>query len=189
MESVRTFIAFDTPQAIHGDINKLQQLLKETGADVTWESHEKFHVTIKFLGDVNSSMIDPLIERIQQTAERSPRFEVRYTDLGCFPDKHHPKIIWIGCENNDGKLDFLKKSLDKGLIPLGFQIEHKPFKPHVTLGRVKSERNISHLLSMLEKLTFEPRIATIGEIIVMKSVLHPLGANYSILKSIQLPPS
>ena len=99
-----------------------------------------------------------------------------------------PRVLWIGCENPDGRLLPLKNALDSGLLPEGFEVEDRPFHPHVTLGRVKSLRGKNDLTPMLEKLTLEPRVATVAEIIVMKSTLKPQGAVYTVLKNIRLQP-
>ncbi len=167
---------------------KLQQKLKEATADVRWESPSKFHATIKFLGDTDESTIPRLVQRIDGVARRHAPFRVTYENLGAFPGRDHPRVIWIGCQNADGTLESVKKQLDGELAELGFEIEQRPFHPHVTMGRVKSEKGIQHLLSMMENLTFEPRTATIGGLVLLKSVLSPQGAEYSLLRSIQFSP-
>ena len=60
MASVRTFIAFNTPEAIRESITAFQSELRNSGADVRWESSDKFHVTIKFLGNVDESQLPGL---------------------------------------------------------------------------------------------------------------------------------
>ncbi len=95
-------------------------------------------------------------------------------------------MIWIRCETSDDKLHRLKNALDTTLIPFGFEVEQRQFHPHITLGRVKSSRRLNHLTPVLEKLTFEPRMGTVHEVLVMKSLLRPQGAEYTVLKSIHL---
>ncbi len=186
MPAIRTFIALDTPEVIRGEIQTLQAELKKSGADVKWESLQKFHATIKFLGDVQEMMMDRLLQRIRQAVAASPCFEVVFESLGCFPNIHNPRVIWVGCHNADGTLGALKSRLDADLIPLGFEAEDRAFHPHITLGRVKSSGGIRNLTPMLEKLTFQPRNAAITEILVMKSVLKREGSEYSIIESIPL---
>ena len=186
MTSIRTFIAFDTPNPIREKILSLQSELKKANADVKWEPQEKFHATIKFLGNVNESILPDVIAKVQSVVVNSSAFDVTYQTLGSFPDKNNPRVIWIGCENPDGKLQSMKKNLDSELLTFGFEIEKRSFHPHITLGRVKSSRGIKHLTPMLEKLTFEPHEARIHGILVMKSTLKPQGSVYEILKEIQL---
>jgi 2'-5' RNA ligase len=115
-------------------------------------------------------------------------FDVVFEKLGAFPDPRHPRVVWVGCRDVSGALGTFKGRLDEALTPLGFEKEERPFKPHVTLGRAKSPRGLPNLLSLMENLTFEPRSASIDGIVVLKSVLHSQGADYSLLHSIQLPP-
>jgi RNA 2',3'-cyclic 3'-phosphodiesterase len=186
MNSIRTFIAFDTPPDLKTAMQEVQKQLQSSHVDVRWESMDKFHVTIKFLGDVTQALLPKIIEECTVMIEASPQFEVRYQTLGCFPNKKQPRIIWIGCENSDGKLESLKNRLDTVLTPLGFEVEQRKFHPHITLGRVKSFSNLNNLLPMLENLTFEPRQVPIHHIELMKSTLRPEGSIYTIIKQIEL---
>jgi len=186
MASIRTFIAFDTPQNIRREMSLLQDKLKQSHTDVKWESSDKFHATIKFLGNVEETNLSNVISTCEQTLLNKSSFTVTYQTLGCFPNKKHPKVIWIGCENTDGKLLELKNDLDRNLQHLGFEIESRTFHPHITLGRVKSEKHLHDLLPMLENLTFQREAAVIQEILIMKSILKPEGSEYSVIKAIHL---
>lgn len=186
MASIRTFIAFDTPDSIRQKIAALQAELKAARADVKWEMQEKFHATIKFLGNVDEAILPNVIATIEKTVQPFHSFEVVYFSLGAFPTKKRPRVIWIGCKNASGELQRMKEALDQSLLQYGFEIEDRAFHPHVTLGRVKSPRGLHDLTPMLEKRTFEPEPATIGGILVMKSVLTPQGAEYSVLKTVAL---
>jgi RNA 2',3'-cyclic 3'-phosphodiesterase len=186
MNSIRSFISFDTPTDVKAAMREVQKQLQTSSVDVRWESIEKFHVTVKFLGDVTSALLPKIIDECTMIIEASPQFEVRYQALGCFPNKKQPRILWIGCENSDGKLEALKNRLDAILAPLGFEVEQRKFHPHITLGRVKSFSNLNNLLPMLENLTFEPQQVAIQYIELMKSTLRPEGSVYSIIKRIEL---
>ena len=186
METVRTFISFETPEDIKMKMIQAQHVLKKARTHVKWDPPEKFHVTIKFLGDVDGAILPSLISRIEEISDPYSAFPVAYQVVGAFPNLKNPRVIWIGCQNPEGTLLSLKTSLEEDLIPFGFELEKRPFHAHVTLGRVKGSKYLSDLTPMLEKLTFEPKNATITEIHVMKSVLKPEGSEYTVLKAIQL---
>jgi len=173
MASLRTFIAFETPEAIRQSITAFQSELKKSGADVRWEPPDKFHVTIKFLGNVEESRLPELTRQIQSVCENDRSFKVWYRGAGGFPDLKHPRVIWLGCENEDGVLANIKSALDTVLLPHGFEIEDRPFRPHVTLGRIRSPKGLHYLTPKLENLTFEPLMGTIFEVLIVKSVLRP----------------
>jgi len=188
MPSVRTFIAFDTPPSLKEEISKIQTVLKESRADVRWESGSKFHVTIKFLGDVDEKILPGVIGCVREVSYRYHPFPVMYGGLGAFPDKIRPRVLWIGCTNSDKQLLSMKNELDRSLSVHGFGIEDRQFRPHVTLGRVKSQSGLKNLIRMLENVNFEPREVSISDIIVVKSTLKPGGSEYSTLASMLLQP-
>ena len=186
MAFIRTFIAFDTPPIIKNEMSALQDKLKKSNADVKWEPSDKFHATIKFLGNVDEGMLPKVISSCESALNNLSAAEVVFQSLGCFPNNKHPRVIWIGCENSDGRLQLMKAALDQSLLTYGFEIEDRAFHPHITLGRVKIMGGINNLTPMLENLTFEPRRAIINEILIMKSILKPAGSEYSVLKTITL---
>ncbi len=186
MSVIRTFIAFDTPDKIRREMSMVQSQLKQSNADVKWESENKFHATIKFLGDVDESSLPSLLSSIESAVRKHSLFEISYQSVGAFPDIGHPKVVWIGCENPDGILKNIKNELDIKLQLLGFEIEKRGFHPHITLGRIKGDRGIKNLTSLLEKITFQPHSAKVSEVVVMKSVLRPEGSEYSVIQSIAL---
>jgi len=186
MTSIRTFIAFDTPERIKKKMSEIQTELKKSNADIKWEDGNKFHTTIKFLGDVDETILPQIIGVTEQAIAGIKRFDVAYSSLGCFPNKRRPRVIWIGCENAGGTVNKLKGLLDQSLQPVGFEVDDRAFHPHITLGRVRTQNGVQNLISMLESLTFEPQGAIITDIAVMKSVLRHGGSEYTILKSIKL---
>lgn len=186
MGMIRSFIAFETPDHVRRIVREIQQQLQQAKADVRWETEEKFHVTIKFLGDVNENKLPQIISQIEETVTKYPIYNVKYEKLGFFPNKHSPRVIWIGCTNPDTTLISIKEELEENLINYGFESEKRKFTPHITLGRIKSLKNINNLISTSEKINFEPMTAYITHITVMRSVLEPQGSQYSILKKIPL---
>ena len=183
---IRTFIALETPPAIRASISEVLTALREADAEVRWEAPEKFHVTVKFLGDVDERKLPTIIAKIEQTVSTISPFEMAYSEIGMFPDRQHPRIIWIGCQNPDRRLSRLKNVLDSSLEPLGFRVEARAFHPHITVGRITGEKGKKDLLSILENLTFEPRSTMVEEVVVMKSMLKPHGSEYSRLISVPL---
>lgn len=183
---LRSFVAIDTPEAVRRIMLDVQSKLKVSGADVKWEGPEKFHATIKFLGNVEENLLTSVVNTIEQSVKNFPAFEVTYNHVGCFPSVKRPRVIWIGCENTDGTLLRIQDTLEQALLPLGFEREERAFHPHVTLGRTKSAKSLNNLISILESFTFEPRTFTCNEILLMKSMLKPEGSEYTRLHSFAL---
>ena len=186
MPGIRTFIAFDTPLSIKKEILQAQLLLKESRADVKWEAENKFHVTIKFLGNVGENTLPDILSTVKNAVTRHNQFSVIYQTIGAFPNKNRPRVLWVGCTNSDHKLMEIKNNLDYVLTPYGFEIEDRQFNPHVTLGRIKSPSGIKNLIQKLENVTFQPRQVSITEILVVKSILKSSGSEYTTLLTIPL---
>lgn len=184
--SVRSFVALDTPEAVRIAILDVQSRLKLSGADVRWEPPEKFHATIKFLGNVDEALLPAVVMAIQQSLKSFHAFEVAYTHLGCFPSMKRPRIIWAGCANIDGTLRRTKEALDHALLTYGFEEEERDFHPHITLGRVRNPKALKNLIPTMESLTFEPHPFRCGEILLMKSTLKAQGSEYSRIYSFSL---
>lgn len=187
MAPIRTFIAFTPPSNVREEIFHFLEKLNTSKADVKWETIDKLHVTMTFLGNVDEANLRNVIAHIKNCCASSRTFPVTYSKLGTFPHKKHPKVVWLGCEEPTGTLYSLKQQIDRALAPLGFTPEDRRFHPHITFGRVRGEKGIVNLLSIMENLIIEPRTATVEKILVMKSELHREGAAYSIIESIQLP--
>jgi RNA 2',3'-cyclic 3'-phosphodiesterase len=183
---MRTFIAIDTPQPIKDRISEIQSELRKSGADVKWEGQNKFHITIKFLGEVQESMIDNVISSLRNVSTNFSPFSLQYADLGSFPNFKNPKVIWIGCKDISLSLLKIRQSLDKDLQKLGFDTEEREFHPHITLGRVRSDNQIKDLIPIIENLKFESEVTECREILVLKSILKSSGSEYSLLQSVIL---
>ena len=186
MSTIRTFIAFDTPETVRTKIARIQSELRKVTADIRWESQDKFHVTIKFLGDMEETVLPHVIEDIEEELKGSAPFSVTYTGIGAFPNNRSPHVIWAGCKNLDGKLLEIKHTLDGCLVLRGFPIDHRTFLPHITLGRVNSNRGLPDVQALMQTLQLKPHNATIREICVLKSELHPQGSVYTLLHKIGL---
>jgi 2'-5' RNA ligase len=186
MPSIRSFIAIETPPEVKADIVKVQEGLRTTNADVRWESIEKFHITLKFLGNVEEPRLNTLADRLQEALGAFAPFNITYQGVGCFPNQHHPRVVWIGAENEDGTLSRIQETIEEAAEQMGFQREERQFHPHITIGRVKGSKNLKALVSELGNASFAPHAAIIRDVLLMKSDLKSTGSVYSALRTYQL---
>lgn len=183
MTRLRLFFALDTPPTVRTPVATLLRTLQEARADVRWEPTSKLHATVRFLGDTDSQLLEPLSGTASSLASASPLPRILYRGVGAFPDTRHPRIVWIGMEDPEGTLHTLHRTLEQGLATLGIEPEKRAFHPHLTLGRVRGDRNLPHLIRLLENCTFESEPASLTELLLMKSDLHPSGSVYTILQA------
>jgi 2'-5' RNA ligase len=185
-QKIRTFIAIEIPASILEKISSFQNMLKMYNADVRWVRPESIHLTLKFLGDVEQKSIDRLNSAIQDASKRIDPFMVSICGAGTFPNDRRPRIIWVGVKEGIQKLELLVSNLEDCLSKLGFNKEEKRFRPHLTLGRVRSIHNINSTIEAMYSSEFKGGMFEASEIVLMKSDLKPTGAVYNILKKTKL---
>jgi RNA 2',3'-cyclic 3'-phosphodiesterase len=184
--ALRLFIAVETPPDVQAVIKETVDQLRSSNADVRWESADKWHCTIKFLGDTPRDRVAALSESLHRIAADTSPFSLVYRSLGCFPGKRDPRIIWAGIDSSDGAMGDLSGRVDEAMGLLGFEKENRPFHPHVTLGRVRGNRQIPELLTIMETVTFESQPVVINQIVLIRSDLRPTGSVYTVQESYSL---
>lgn len=186
MSALRLFIAVEIPPDIRSSMQGIISMLKQEHADVCWETWEKLHMTLKFLGKTEDRLVPALVESLETQVAEVSGFSLRYAGLGCFPHTREPRIIWVGADSAGGSLQCLAAAIDGATSALGFPAETRTFHAHVTIGRVKTQRGMKGLLRKMESITFESQPTTISDVALVKSDLTPNGSVYTILQRIPL---
>jgi 2'-5' RNA ligase len=186
MKGIRTFIGIFPPSHVQAAISNILLPLKPDAPAIRWEEQRKFHVTMKFLGNVMPEQLHQLRLFLGETIQSIHRFDIQLTTIGCFPAMHPPKIVWMGSsEDKNTPLAGCFNAVQHACISAGFKKEERPFHPHITLGRVKGKVS-ENLIKKIENTTFEPLQFLCSELLIMKSDLSPSGSAYSQLSSISL---
>ena len=185
MPGIRAFIALPAQSNIQQALAEIQTKLIATRTDVKWESQDKFHITLVFLGNVERSKLELLSATLATSVQQFPSFTITYESIGAFPNREKPRVVWIGTRSSQTVLDLQAKA-GRVCAEFGFPKEDRVFHPHITLGRVKETRNIVRLTEAIKTITFEPIEMLCSEIVLMQSELHPSGSMYTILKSLPL---
>ena len=187
MPSIRSFVAIELSPDIRAQIEKIQNELKGSAADVRWVRSGGIHLTLKFLGGIQEEKIPEIASVLTQCAAKTDSFNLTIRSLGAFPNATNPKVIWIGVEDESGRLLKAQQSIEKNLAAIGFKEEKRAFTPHLTLGRLKSPRGKRAVCRQLES-SGECSCGTLAvtEICLFKSDLKPSGAVYTKLKTFPL---
>ncbi len=179
MNMIRTFIAVELPARFLQEIEKLESELNTAGLKLV--KPELVHITMKFLGDINESDIEPITSALSQI--NCAPFEARIRGIGVFPKPAYIKVIWLGAKGN---FDALHNEVERVLLPFKFGKDHH-FSPHATLARVKELREKALLLEKIKKLeNIDLGTLNVGSIYLKKSTLMPQGPIYETLKEIKL---
>ena len=187
MSPIRSFIAIELPPDIKARIEDIQNGLKASAADVRWVRSEGMHLTLKFLGGIQEEMIPQIAGVLKECSAETGTFNLTVRSLGAFPNENNPKVIWIGVEDESGRLQTVQQAIEKGLEPVGFKSEKRAFTPHLTLGRLKTPQGKRAVIQQIEaSRQCDCGIFTVKEICLFQSDLKPSGAVYTKLKTFVL---
>jgi len=183
---IRAFIAIDLPDEVRIAIDDAQARLKQVhvGVKISWTKVENLHLTLQFLGSVEEASVEKIKSALQSVVVRHQPFEATVRGAGAFPDDHRPRVIWIGCDDTEGRLKALAGAVQASLRPLGFEPEQHEFTAHLTLGRIRAPRPdvaLTRALDSLKNMAFGAwRVEAIH---LFESQLRPEGSRYKKLSS------
>ena len=191
MEQVRCFVAIELPEGLRTELVRLQSQFKMAGqAPVKWVDPKGIHLTLKFLGGVETSLIQAVVDGLTRACQGIPPFHLQVSGTGLFPGPRQPRVVWVGLKGDVETVVRLQGQVEANLEPLGFPTEARSFTPHITLGRVRPEGDITDKRNLAERVVqarFEAATPLEVEAVsLMRSQLTPSGAIYSRLAEVKL---
>ncbi len=199
---IRAFLAVELDESLRAAIEQVQRELRdridrELGRDarIHWVRPESIHVTVKFLGGIEETLVDRIRQALGPALAETPRFTVPVGGVGVFPNRNGPRVLWIGCAGGTGQSDEgsrwrqVHQAVERALEPLGFAAEPKPFSPHLTLARVKDgERQVGKVLAQsgVFDRPLPCGILDVDAISLMRSELKLSGAEYNRIWQVKL---
>ena len=186
-ETWRTFIAIPLPAdwlcALSAVIG---QLASSTPPDaVRWSDPANIHLTLRFLGPTDPAAVPDIIAHLQQSVPGMPAPALSLSGLGTFPARRQPRIVWAGLAGDLELLAQLQYAAASAAVAIGWPAETRPFRPHLTLGRVRDRADANQHQSLLRAIattTIPP--ASIWHptaVRLYRSVLTPHGPIYTNL--------
>jgi 2'-5' RNA ligase len=178
---MRLFIAIEFPD----EIKKQLEGMRTDIPGSRWVPLEQIHLTLSFIGEVDDTMVD-LLTGALATIE-SPGFNLCFSGTGCFPDRHHPKVLWVGLEP-EPLLNSLAALVREAVMTCNIPQEERPFSPHITLARLKlpAPREVGAFLDRPQKQEFPP--VGVREFTLFQSLLTSRGAVHTPVKTFALSP-
>jgi len=184
---MRCFVAVPVADPVRRLIVEVQNALRRADADVTWVEEGNLHLTLKFLGDVSEEQVASLRDLCSAESARWPRIHLNYAGMGSFPERGTPRVVWAGCTGDVDKLAGLAAAVERHAETVGVPREGRPFVAHLTIGRVKSSRNVKRLQAAIENQAHVPLgKAEVAEFVLYQSTLTPEGPVYEPLAAFPL---
>jgi 2'-5' RNA ligase len=182
---VRTFIALVIPDAWKEFLGRVEGDLAARMTGLSWVKPENMHITVRFMGDLGEDGVRRAGEAARRGVTGHAIFRAGLGPPGAFPSLKRPRVLWTGLQEGAEAAIALARDVNRSLEGEGFGPADKPFKPHITLARVREH---AQGVEAFERYVppAPPEAAAFDRIVVMKSDLHPAGARYTALEEIRL---
>jgi len=186
---MRLFVAINLPAETRDAIYADAEPLRAETRGVRWVASDALHVTLKFLGEQDDSLVVPIRDALASVGAAHANLTVSTTQVGAFPNFRRPRVVWLGMTGED-VVRALARDVDRALVPLGFSPETRPFQAHLTLGRVKGELPPHEAATLAGAASATPvsRSFLVRAVDLMRSELGPGGSRYSVVASAPLHP-
>lgn len=139
------FLAVKLPDEAKTKLAKICSDLKNEHHFKTWVHPEDFHITLAFLGVASSEKIEKLHKLLNEKMNKTENvFSLQVNQFGFFGNEQQPRIFWAGVED-EPFLYTLQKQVAYVCEKAGFQLDKRPYAPHITLAR-KHIKSAHHLV-------------------------------------------
>ena len=187
MNTIRAFIAVEIDQPNKQKISDLISNLKKSKADVKWITEDQMHLTLKFLGNIDKDKVQDISNTLSNISNNFKSFTISLSNIGVFPNLNRPRVIWLGVDKGADYLKNLSERIENELEKLGFEKEDREFNPHLTLGRVKTSKDLSELKKLINETQFNSENwVEINKLILFQSTLTSKSAIYDALTKVKL---
>jgi 2'-5' RNA ligase len=182
----RLFVAIAVPDPIKARIKTTQDDLRQSmrGGGVRWTRLDQFHLTLRFLGNVQGARIEQLVHSVRKVCQSAPPFELRAVGVGFFPGAKSPRVVWVGVQDRSERLVPFQQSVQQATLAFTSEKPDNRFSSHITLGRIKELRRheIDNIIKAAERFS-ETLFGewTAHEIHIMSSRLSSQGAEHAVL--------
>ena len=189
-DHVRLFVACEVPDDVKETIGEvIEGLRKKSGSAVRWIRPDGVHVTLKFLGEVPTKKLPAVKLAIQEAVVGHSPFELEFSTIGTFGGREGLRIMWVGIAGDVLRLEALVRAVNAALAVVGFEPERRPFRPHLTLGRVRDEISTRHRAE-IEVAVGKSSVPGVSwrtaQVSLMRSRITSQGAIYEVLATFPL---
>jgi 2'-5' RNA ligase len=181
-ETWRVFCAVAIPDEVRALIARHTSQLKQgvPDAQASWTPEENIHLTLKFLGETPQTRVQELSAAVSRATVGIEPFKVSVEETGAFPTHGPPRVLWIGINDPEGKLQRLYTSLEEECAKAGFPKETRGLHPHLTIARLRKLQHARTLASVHKQMLFGPVSVDVSELLVIRSELGRNGSKYSV---------
>jgi len=182
---IRSFLAFELPLDIKEIVARVSSEIRKSPLNVRCVHVDNIHLTVIFMGNIKTGDIVNIGAEVEKVCFRYSSFDVSLREMGFFPNKRNPRVLWLGLDGDLERMSHFRDSLQKQLGSFGIKEEKRRFTPHLTLGRFrnphKGKSQLNEFIMGYRDLTSP--VCPLNELILFQSTLKPSGAEYTKLGS------
>lgn len=156
MTNKHYFYAVKLPVEVKQAIRDLIDIHKKDYPFKRWVHYQDYHITLAFLGFVPTELLASTISEMNTILRDEQSFSLTLHQFGTFGKKTHPRIFWLGVQPSE-QLTQIQKKVYNQCIELGFKLDQKPFRPHITLAR-QWQKKEPFSLDKINRLPSEPNL-------------------------------
>jgi 2'-5' RNA ligase len=188
LEKVRAFIAVPVGEEVERVVEQTEIALKRPGADVKWVRPGNVHITLKFLGAVDSGRIEEISEALGRALAGARAFDALVAGAGTFPaNPRRARVVFMDLREGAEEMKHLAGLVEDAMAAMGFEREKRPFRSHLTIGRVRRDAGrLEDLGRAIEEVEYKPLKLPVDRVNLVKSKLTSSGALYTVLKTFGL---
>ena len=177
-------LASASREAIGTFVSSLRRHPAFSGTSVTWVPTSNLHITLRFLGEVPTSALGRVGTAVESPF-RQPGFPVTLDACGLFPGRGAPRVLWLGVGEGHSQLCALHEEVARRLQGRREAVAARPFRPHVTLGRLKrvGRADAIQVRAVLETIPLAVPSWLVGRVVLYESRLCSIGPTYHVLTS------
>lgn len=188
---IRIFFAIDLPESTKEKIKGVISVLKKTSRangspwGIRWTKSDNLHITLQFLAEVHAEHLPLLIANVRSKIKNASKgLSFTFGALHLFPDPYRPRVIVLDVTPQEDFAE-LSRLIGEGIQATSYEIESRPFRAHLTLGRIKQPQSMK--LSFLSECEMPPfENINVGDIAVFRSEPQPEGSQYTVIERIAL---
>jgi RNA 2',3'-cyclic 3'-phosphodiesterase len=180
-QKLRLFTGLYLTPEVRQQVANISGTLSGVVEGVRWVPQENLHVTLKFLGSCEQSLIENIIEIMKKASEFLP-LDMIVGGVGAFPSLGSARVIWVGASDIDGRVEKVHDILEKGAAKCGIPKEKRPYRPHITIGRARKSP-----VALAQEVAgrFDSEISLeVVDVVLFSSELKSTGAEYTIIKRV-----
>ncbi len=186
-ETIRTFLAvYPDPGTLARIADATARFRGRTDA-VRWTPDHQLHFTLRFFGDLDLAERRAVVGALDDVAPGLSPVSLALRGTGAFPGWSRPRVIWVGAGSGGDELEAMARRFDQAFEAAGLGRADKPFRAHLTIGRVREGRSIAPgVLNDLRACPLSAPAFRVGTVRLMGSRLGPSGAAHTELYEIPL---